>query len=183
MIMKKLNGFTVIELMITIVIAAILMTVAIPSFLKTIQNNQITTQANELFTSLSIARAEAIKQGDSVTVCSSTDQASCAGSTDWKTGWIVFTDNDGDRTIDDDGDTTLCETGADADCLLSVRGPLKGEAVLTGTTNYITFNADGRANAATDITLKASASCGVNEQRTISVTSTGRAGVVKSDCP
>lgn len=181
--MKKLNGFTLIELMLTIVVAAILITVAIPSFQQSIRNNRTTTQANELFTAMSLARMEAITQGESVTVCSSSDQASCSGSNDWKTGWILFTDKDADRTIDDDGDADLCETDEDDDCLHRVWGALKGDAVLTGSTNFVTFSGDGRASAALTITLKASSSCGKNEKRTISVGSTGRAGVVKSDCP
>lgn len=178
-IIKKSNGFTLIELMLTLAIAVILLTVAVPSFQQSIRNNRTTTQANEVFTAFSMARMKAIEQGETVTVCSSSDQASCSGSTDWKTGWIAFTDEDGDQTRDG----TDCGAALTDDCLLRVWGALKSDAVLTGSASFIELIADGRANAALTITLKASSSCGTNEQRTISVASTGRASVVKEDCP
>ncbi len=181
--MKKSNGFTLVELMLTIVIAAILLTMAIPSFQQLTRSNRTSTQANELFTALSMARMSAIERGEPVTVCSSTDQASCSGNTNWKTGWIVFTDINSNQTIDDDGDANLCETGQDDDCLLRVWGPLTGSTVLTGTSSFISFDLDGRASAASSIVLKAAATCGSGEKRTIAVSATGRVNMVTGDCP
>jgi type IV fimbrial biogenesis protein FimT len=61
----------------------------------------LATQANDFMTALNLARSEAVKRGRPVTVCRSTDGASCSGSgVNWETGWIVFTDANGDGVVD-----------------------------------------------------------------------------------
>jgi type IV fimbrial biogenesis protein FimT len=84
-------GFTMIELMMTIAIATIVMTLAIPSFRYITNANRIAGEINGLLGDLQFARAEAIKEGQGVTVCVSTDHATCAANdTDWQHGWIVI---------------------------------------------------------------------------------------------
>jgi type IV fimbrial biogenesis protein FimT len=83
-------GFTMIELMMTIAIATILMTLAIPSFRYVTNANRIASEINGLLGDMQFARAEAIKEGQGVTVCVSTDHTTCAANdTDWQHGWIV----------------------------------------------------------------------------------------------
>jgi type IV fimbrial biogenesis protein FimT len=83
-------GFTMIELMMTIAIATIVMTLAIPSFRYVTNANRIASEVNGLLGDLQFARAEAIKEGQPVTVCVSTDHVTCAANnTDWENGWIV----------------------------------------------------------------------------------------------
>ena len=76
-------GFTLIELMVTIAIAAILLGIAIPSFTDTIASNRLTTSANELVTALNLARSESVKRGVRTTLCKSTDGSSCVTTDDW----------------------------------------------------------------------------------------------------
>jgi type IV fimbrial biogenesis protein FimT len=84
-------GFTMIELMMTIAIATIVMTLAIPSFRYITNANRIASEVNGLLGDLQFARAEAIKEGQGVTVCVSTDHATCvANDTNWQDGWIVI---------------------------------------------------------------------------------------------
>ncbi|HXP65028.1 MAG TPA: Tfp pilus assembly protein FimT/FimU [Steroidobacteraceae bacterium] len=85
-------GFTLIEMLMTIAIAAILMGLAIPSFRYITNANRIASELNGLLGDLQLARAEAIKQGRNVTVCQSNDNTTCTNSTSWQSGWIVFTD-------------------------------------------------------------------------------------------
>ena len=92
------KGLTLVELMITLAIASILITSAAPSFTASIQNSRLSTQINELHASLSLARSEAIKRNDNVTVCRSSDGTSCTGN--WQNGWIVFVDIDFDGSVD-----------------------------------------------------------------------------------
>jgi type IV fimbrial biogenesis protein FimT len=80
-----------IELMMTIAIATILMTLAIPSFRYITNANRIAGEVNGLLGDMQFARAEAIKEGQGVTVCVSGNGTSCAaGDTSWQHGWIVI---------------------------------------------------------------------------------------------
>jgi type IV fimbrial biogenesis protein FimT len=137
--MKRLNGFTLIELIVTMVIAAIVLSIAVPSYQASVQNNRRTTAINELATALQLARSTAISRRVSVTVCRSTDGANClngAGSGDWTRGWMVFTDPNNNNSLDA-GETVL-----------RVHGALPGGATLIGNNNVvnqISFQATGLA--------------------------------------
>ena len=104
--MKKFHGFTLIELMVTLAIVAVLMTMATLSFRYITNSSRISSEMNALVGSLQFARAEAIKQGLPVTVCSSTTGTTCSTATTWQDGWIVFVDNNGNANVDT-GDAIL----------------------------------------------------------------------------
>ena len=82
-------GFTLLELLITIAVLAILLALAVPMFTSTINNNRLSAQANELVTSLQLANSEAVRRNARITVCPSTDGATCAASGPW-TGWLTI---------------------------------------------------------------------------------------------
>jgi type IV fimbrial biogenesis protein FimT len=88
----RARGFTMIELLMTIAVAAILMGLAIPSFRYITNANRIASELNGLLGDLQLARAEAIRDGRTVTVCQSSDSTTCTNSTGWQGGWIVFSD-------------------------------------------------------------------------------------------
>ncbi|WP_232207664.1 GspH/FimT family pseudopilin [Pseudoxanthomonas sp. J35] len=71
------------ELIITIAVLAILLTLAVPSFTSVINSNRLTAQANELVADLQFARSEAVRRNQRVTVCPSVDSAACSGAADW----------------------------------------------------------------------------------------------------
>lgn len=190
--MNKEHGFTLIELMVTLAIAVILITVGIPSYQNIIRNNRATAISNEMLTALYFARSEAIKRGISVSVCSSADQASCAASTNWATGMIVFADNDGNGTFTDvsvSGDpTTMCNVDGNndlvEDCLLRAWDAPKGTPTITGP-NFVRYTGSGNAISAASFTITptAPADCGVGQKRTLNVTLVGRAEVTTGNCP
>jgi type IV fimbrial biogenesis protein FimT len=88
---NRLSGFTMIELVTVMGIVAILAAIAIPSYQYVTQSNRIAGEVNGLLGDLQFARSEAIKEGQTVQVCVSTDGATCAaGNTAWNDGWIVL---------------------------------------------------------------------------------------------
>ena len=94
MTMKKIRGFTIIELMVTVAIGDVLVAVAIPSFDPFIKKSRMTAATNELVSALHIARNEAIKSRTVTCFCPSTvDTANlaCEFINDCEAGWSVFT--------------------------------------------------------------------------------------------
>jgi len=130
------TGFTLLELLMALAIAAILVSLAAPSFANIIKDNRLTTQYNELLASLSLARSEAIKRAIPVTVCKSNDQIttpSCGGR--WHDGWLVYIDIDGDGNLD----------SSDGDELIRTHSTLPANNTLIFPKNRITFQANALA--------------------------------------
>jgi type IV fimbrial biogenesis protein FimT len=139
--MSTQNGFSLIEAMVTLAIAAVVLSVGVPSFQTYIQNSRQATAVNDLATALQLARNTAISRRVRVTVCKSNDGASCrtgAGSGDWSQGWIIFTDPTNAGTVDA------------GEALLRVHGALGGNATLIGvrptTVNRVSFKPQGMAD-------------------------------------
>lgn len=88
------RGFSLIELLITMAVAAVLLAIAVPSLAAMIRNNRLAAGANELVAALQLARAEAVKRGRPVTLCSSNDGSACVNATSgWAARqWLVFQD-------------------------------------------------------------------------------------------
>ena len=87
------SGFTLVEMIVTMAILAILLSVAAPSYNSTVSSTRMSGEINNLMSSLNLARSEAIKQGLSVSVCPAVSPTAttntCAATSDWSTGWIV----------------------------------------------------------------------------------------------
>lgn len=133
---KSTSGFTLLELIVAISIAGILMAMAIPSFKDMIRNNRLTTYANELVTSLNIARSEAVKRGVTVSVAK-IRKSDTTTTTYWsENGWNVFVDTDGDGTLD---------TGEE---VIRTYAPFSNKFTLMANNfkNYITYKTDGTSN-------------------------------------
>jgi type IV fimbrial biogenesis protein FimT len=93
-------GVTLPELLVALTIAGILVVMGVPSFRYVTTQNRMSSEANALLGDLQFARGEAVKEGRPVTVCSSSDGATCSASTSWDGGWIVFADSNGSQAVD-----------------------------------------------------------------------------------
>jgi type IV fimbrial biogenesis protein FimT len=92
------RGLTLIELLVVMAIASILLGTAIPSFSGLVRSVKLTDSANDLFSSIVLARSEAAKRHSRVTMCKSADGQTCATTGGWEQGWIVFEDPDNSGT-------------------------------------------------------------------------------------
>jgi type IV fimbrial biogenesis protein FimT len=145
--MKKAAGFTIIELMITVVVLGIALTFAIPSMQQFIMNNRMTSQLNLMSSNLAMARSEAIKQNMPVFLCPSGGGTTCSASS-WENGWLVFVDRDRDMALDGTALCTSGDLGANEDCLLLEQARLDKPAALTpasGIPDLIGYDGSGAA--------------------------------------
>jgi type IV fimbrial biogenesis protein FimT len=90
-----------------ITIVSILMAIGVPSYQYVTSSNRISGEVNSLLGDLQYARAEAIKEGQTVSVCASTNLTTCSGTTTWQNGWIVFSDVNGSGAVDSPNDQVL----------------------------------------------------------------------------
>tara|TARA_R110002049_G_scaffold37970_14_gene118713 strand:- start:42 stop:638 length:597 start_codon:yes stop_codon:yes gene_type:complete len=140
------RGLTLIELVVTIAILAIVVALAAPSFAAIVRDNRIATGTNLIFGALQTARSEAVRRGHRVTLCVSTDLINCVGNdvtADWGEGWLMFADRDGDQTLDDGEE------------ILQVGNPLRGLRVDANSPveSRVSFAATGQPRQAGSIGL------------------------------
>ncbi|MCF6256879.1 MAG: GspH/FimT family pseudopilin [Gammaproteobacteria bacterium] len=142
--MSRQNGFSLIEVIVTMAIAAIVLSIGIPSFQSYTQNNRQTIAINGLATALQLARNSAVSRRIPVTLCKSPNGTNCViggGSGDWSQGWMIFTNPNGINGV----------AGLDPNAgeeLLRVHGRLQGNSTLIGNNNVInqiTFSPQGLA--------------------------------------
>ncbi len=105
-------GFTLIELIIVVALAAIMMTLAVPSFQNIAANNRITSHTNELVMAISMGRSEAVKRNVRVILCRSANATApapqCGGSANtWTSGWLLFASGDTNNTYQAAVDTLI----------------------------------------------------------------------------
>ena len=101
--MRPATGITAIELMVTLAVLMVLALVAAPAFGNLLERQRLVGTTNELLSTLHLVRSEAIKRHQRVTLCPSSDGATCREDGDWAQGWIWFADPDatGQRTPQD----------------------------------------------------------------------------------
>ncbi|KGK59470.1 MULTISPECIES: GspH/FimT family pseudopilin [Xanthomonas] len=167
----RVRGFTLVELLVTIAVVAVLAAIALPSFRGVIRSNQAATTANELVASLALARSEAIRSTRGGGICPSSDGTTCGGQ--WSSGWIAWSDANANGALDV-GETVLRYTKVNPN--ITVTG--------TGVT-AVAFDARARRLASADqvLTLRpGTCPSGQELVRTVTVTSTGHTRIVKSNC-
>lgn len=160
--MKKDFGFTLIELLFTVAFVGILAAIALPTMSDFIKNNRLSTQINTLIGHLAYARSEAVLRGLPVTLCVSTDLATCTG-TNWGKGWILV--------VDDDGTAGISAT----DTVLRVQQALEGDNTTLTSTVGTSFVYDSRGFSAGGTgSFSLCDDRGVSKMKSIAISNTGR---------
>lgn len=162
---RHTSGFTLLELMVTVTVSMILITVGVPSFLRLVAENDRASHTANVYNALNSARSEAIARNVQVVMCKSTDLSSCRTGGSWAQGWLVYanTDNAIDATEPDNPATDI----------LLTQPELTNFALTYSTTaDAIVFLSSGRSQTTGEFTL-----CPDDtdlEGRRIIITSTGR---------
>lgn len=174
---SRYRGFTLIELMVTIAIVAILMVVAVPSLVTYQRNSEMTSFANALLASINAARGEAMKRGRYAMVVP-------ADGVLWSSGWVVFVDVDGTRTYTAANDVLVLTKEAPPSYLT-----VSGNGVANEAAPYIMFDPSGYASKKSTSTVPnltltitrndVSASEAAEQTRRLVIAVTGRARVCK----
>ncbi len=146
------RGFSLIELMVVMSIAAILLAAGVPSFRSLIQNQRMTATVNDFFAAINLTRSEAIQRGTRVDLVP-------ADAADWAMGWVVFVDEN-DNQKPDTGEQIIFSHGP------APNGIAIASAFTDSTVKYIAYNGTGRTrtNASSQKTQSGHLSFTVGEQ-------------------
>jgi type IV fimbrial biogenesis protein FimT len=137
---NRSHGMTLIELLTAMLVLAILMGLAVPTFSDFAANSRTSAATSDLVTALNVARSEALRRSNLVVACASDDLADCSGATNWSGGWIVFSDANGDGNVD-------------ADELLQTWTGVQSGIETRATADRAVYNAMGMAQGAAGITF------------------------------
>ncbi len=180
---KTQQGFTLYELLTTVLIVGVILALGVPNMGTFRQNSRMSATANDLHSSFHLARSTASRSKNTVTICASDDSMtatpSCNGQ--FEDGWIVFADDDGDIAVDVGEDVLMRFPAVNADITInsggnddyfSFNGAGQGRGNVTGNAPVATLvMCDSRGNA--------TASGGRSAARVLVVTPMGRATVLR----
>ncbi len=165
-----------IELMIGIALAAIIVSMATPSFNSAMKKNKIVAETNELIADINFARSEAVKRSVPVVLCRSASPTnttpSCGGTaSNWSSGWLVFADTDGDNSYTA-ADDILIRIGNPADASVTIKSN-------TAANQELVYNPDGTTAAGGNVAVFAICDDrGAAHGRQIQISATGRPRLV-----
>lgn len=157
-------GFTLVELMVTLAVAAIILTLAVPSFQGLIEKSQLTTEANGLASAMQVARSEAVKRGENVSLT--------ANGASFAAGFCVHSG------------ANCTDTGANP---TQIRQFDALASVVSSSVTAITFTNMGELSPGTPVNVIVSpASCSSGKEdgrRRVFVGVGGQVRVTSEDCP
>lgn len=93
----RYKGFTLIEMMVAIAVAAVLLAIAIPGMQALSRKSQQRNAIGDISSMVARARSEAATRYQPITICATADQSTCSGAATWETGWLMFVDLDSDQ--------------------------------------------------------------------------------------
>lgn len=170
---KRHSGVTLIELMVTIGIAAVLIMLALPSFTEAILSNRVSTTANVLLSTVNFARSEALRSKDTAHICPGGVGDACGA--DWNQGLMVWTDENRNGSLD-------------AVEIRRIVEPSRGVTVSASNINdELVFDNRGRLGAWVGaepvFTVRAEVcAAGARHQRSIAINAIGRATISRGVC-
>lgn len=166
------SGFTLIELIVTVTIAAILIAIAVPGLNNFVETNRLTSATNEFVADQSFARSEALKRGANTGVCKTGGGSACVtDDTSWEDGWMVFVDADNNESW---------STGDEPLRLHVALPPNTSITVSSGSAAPIVYGRQGQALEGADIYVFCNSRIG--RKRDIRLLTSGRFSVTEGVC-
>ena len=160
------RGVTLYEALVTMTVAGVLATVGIPSLQALLANTRLTTATNTLLAALATTRSEAIKRGQRVVLCPSSDYRSCTDASDWHVGYVLYVDNNNSSDLNP------------GEPVLRVFDGLTGVTVLSSVyRDHVTYQPSGLAYGS-NLSFAVCAR-GAAAGRAVVVSNTGRARVAR----
>lgn len=181
-ICEPTEGFTLIEIQITLLILVGLFVFGIPAWSNILLTNRLATESNTFLAALHLTRSEAVKRNVRTTLCVSANGASCSNGGGWHQGWIMFADPNNNALRDSN------------EIIIRQGQPLSSDLLLSGNSpvaNYISYNASGATRHSSGalqmgtLTL-CQKSLVRNDARFLIISSTGRPRIEKmslATCP
>jgi len=171
-------GVTLIELMFGMSALAVMLALAVPSFRQMTANNHAAALESDLVSALNLARSESLNRGVPVSVCASSDGATCASANDWASGWIVFRDEAG---------TGVYDPASDPSAKLQVWAAGSGDVHVVATSPLasgaaVQYQPNGSAYAPASFSVYSSGCSGVNAHQ-VQLLGTGLVSVNAVSCP
>lgn len=133
------GGVTLVELMITVFVLAILTAIAAPSFRDMMRRGQVRSAGQALLASFAYARSEAVTRGTFVSICPSANGSACTDTTGYESGWIVYAYPAGA-----DGADQSYDSSDDSFVLLRHVEAASGVAVTAADKQVISFGQQGQ---------------------------------------
>jgi len=136
-------GISIVELVVSLAVVAILATTGVPAFSSFVQSNRLNESSFDMLATINLARTEAVKRRTRVLLCRSADPTlptpSCGGSANtWTTGWLVFASGDSNSTY---------EAGTDTLLGIGLIDSSNVTVITNGTSNNnLEYNSDGTTN-------------------------------------
>jgi type IV fimbrial biogenesis protein FimT len=156
-------GLTLVELLTTLAVAIVTLTVAVPGYQSLTDNQRVRAATNGLVAHLTLARSEAVKRMARVALCPSRDAASCLDGFDWSDGFIVFVDRNRDRDRQND------------EPLVRIAGPAAQLQVMTSTgRRRIVYEPDGTVLGGSNATFRVCSDRSEARNRAVIISITGR---------
>lgn len=130
------QGFTLLETLVVMALLGVMLSLAAPAMSSLHQQHRLQAQAEGLLGSLVLARSEALRRQQRVTICARASDSACDPNASWQLGWLVFADGN---------DNALLDPG---ESLIETRMPMPAPVRLAVTSTeraYFSYNAEGRS--------------------------------------
>jgi type IV fimbrial biogenesis protein FimT len=169
--MSRQGGYTLIEMLVALTIAGVLASMAAPSFSDTIVGMKVSGYSSNLASSAMLARSEAIKRNAVVSLCASSNGATCGGR--WEQGWLVMCKST---------DMTYCDPAGAGTLVIEAQPALASGFKVTeaGAKATIAFDPTGTGATSAALTVCRATPAVSLQQRVVRISAAGRTNVSKS---